>query len=319
MLALDGSVSPYLPTKEILAAIETAAEAALAPGMLARLLRDRLALLHGISPERIALFPHDERRFERLAAICPAAPWVVYPPGSASLGTLPDSIATFVIERSCRFRIETDQIAATPPGSISLVMTPNDPTGNAISVTTAAQLGRRANLLILDERSAEMQRRSMIPLVEEFDSIVLLRSFSDWAGLGAGAPGYAIAAKRIASAIDRSDDLEAPGLHAALAAVSNAAKLDAIAHRVRLERLRLYRMLRKLNLLAPFPSDAGYVLARVTRGDRDAIAQALAEREIAVYASSQPRLRETFRFSAVSPAATRELQAALVDISRSVV
>ena len=122
MLALDGSVSPYLPTKEILAAIETAVEAALTPAILARMLRDRLALLHGISPERIALFPHDERRFERLAAICPNAPWVAYPPGSASLGTFPGSMETFEIERSYRFRIETEQIAATPPGSISMVM-----------------------------------------------------------------------------------------------------------------------------------------------------------------------------------------------------
>jgi hypothetical protein len=44
----------------------------------------------------------------------------------------------------------------------------------------------------------------------------------------------------------------------------------------------------------------------------------LADREIAVFAPAQPRLRETIRFSAVSPVATRELQAALVDISRSV-
>ncbi len=318
MLALDGSFTPYLPTKEILAAIEAVAEEALDPSVLARMLRDRLGLLHGISPDRIALFPYDDRRFERLAAMRPAAPWIVYPPVTDSPGALPDLAETIEIERSTRFRIETEQIVATPPGSIALVMTPSDPTGNAISVTTAAQLGRRAGLVILDERSAEMQRRSMIPLVEEFDSIVLLRSFSDWAGLGANAPGYAIATRRIAAEIDRSERLDASGMHAALAAVSNAAKLDAIACRVRLERMRLYRMLRKLNVLAPFPSDAGYVLAKVTRGDRDTIAQALAHREIAVFAPAQPRLRETIRFSAVSPVATRELQAALVDISRSV-
>jgi histidinol-phosphate/aromatic aminotransferase/cobyric acid decarboxylase-like protein len=94
--------------------------------------------------------------------------------------------------------------------------------------------------------------------------------------------------------------------------------LDAIAHRVRLERLRLYRMLRKLNFLSPFPSDAGYVLAEVTRGDRDEIALALSERGISVYAPPQHMLARTLRFSAISPAATRQLQTALVDISRTV-
>ncbi len=318
MLALDGSVSPYLPTKEILAALATSAEATVAPESLARMLRARLALLHGISVDRIALIPQDERRLEGLANLCRDKPWVVYPPGTRSLGVDSLPVEPFEVERSDRFRIERPQIEATPVDAIALVMTPSDPTGNAIVATTAAQLGRRASLLVLDEHSAEMQRRSMLPLVEEFDSIVLLRSFSDWAGLGEHAPDYAIGSKRIANAIDRSSSLSTCGLHAALAAVSNAPHLDAIAHRVRLERLRLYRMLRKLNFLSPFPSDGGYVLAEVTRGDRDEIALALAEREITVYAPPQPRLARTLRFSAISPAATRTLQCALVDISRTV-
>lgn len=315
MLVLDGSVSPYLPTKEILAAMCGCPERDLPADRLISMLRERLAMLHDVSSERIALFPHDEHRFEPLLERQRDVPWVTYSPGGHSLG----SPASLSIERDRRYRIDTAQIEATPRGSVALVMTPNDPTGNAIGVTTAAQLGRRCSLLILDERSAEMQRRSMIPLVEEFDSIVLARSFADWAGLGTDAPGYAITTKRIAKTLDRSGDLANAGLHAALAAVSNAAQLDAIAHRVRLERMRLYRMLRKLNFLAPFPSDSGYVLAQVTRGDRDTIAAALQEREIAVFAPADDRLRETLRFSAISPVATRALQDALVDISRTAI
>ncbi len=182
MLALDGSVSPYLPTKEILRAIESAATVELCPVTLARMLRERLALLHGVTPSRIAVFPQDERRFARLAGLQPIAPWVIYPPVMPSLGIEAISVETIQVERGTRFRIEADQITNTPPGSVALVMTPNDPTGNAVGVTIAAQLGRRSSLLVLDERSAGMQRRSMIPLVEEFDSIVLMRSFSDWAG-----------------------------------------------------------------------------------------------------------------------------------------
>jgi histidinol-phosphate/aromatic aminotransferase/cobyric acid decarboxylase-like protein len=91
--------------------------------------------------------------------------------------------------------------------------------------------------------------------------------------------------------------------------------LDAIAYRVRLERMRLYRMLRKLNFLRPLPSDGAYVLAEVTRGDRDQIAVALIERGISVYCPRAIRLEQTLRFSAISPLATRQLQAALVEIS----
>ncbi len=317
MLALDGSISPYLPTKEILRAIEAASIGEHSPETLARMLRERLALLHGVTPSRIAVFPQDERRLDRLAWLQPGVPWVVYPPVTQTSGLETNAFETIEVERNLHFRIEAEQIRETPPGSVSLVITPNDPTGNALSATTAAQLGQRSSLLVLDERSAEMQRRSMIPLVEEFDSIVLMRSFSDWAGLGADVPGYAITTNRMAAAIDRSTELETPGLHAALAAVSNASTLDAIAYRVRIERQRLYRMLRKLNFLTPLPSSAGYILARVIRGERDMIARALAERGIAVYAPPQERLLQTLRFSAISPVATRELQDALIAISRT--
>ena len=150
---------------------------------------------------------------------------------------------------------------------MALVMTPNDPTGNAIGVTTAAQLARQ-RLLVLDERSAEMQRRSMIPLVEEFDSIVLLRSFADWAGLE---PTRLSMPFHDSASPARSTGLTNLGIRTAgrTRGGQQCFQAGCIAHRVRLERLRLYRMLRKLNFLIPYPSDAGYVLAEVTRGDRE--------------------------------------------------
>ena len=318
MLALDGSVSPYLPTQEILDALEATALHELDVTDLARMLRGRLALLYGISIDRIALMPNDASRMDQLRALRPKSPLAVFSPNEPVPSGFHRASEVIDISRADRFRIESSQIEETPLGSIALVVTPNDPTGNAVSLTTAAQLARRAGLLVLDERSAEMQRRSMIPLVEEFESIVLMRSFSDWAGLGTNAPAYAITTNHIARAIDRSTELCIHGLRGALAAVSNAPKLDAVAQRVRLERLRLFRMLRKLNFLAPYPSDAGYVLAAITRGERETIAHALAERGIAVYCPDHPRLRQTLRFSAISPAATRQLQTALVDINRTV-
>lgn len=319
MLALDGSRSPYLPTRAILAALESLVAPELGAVDLARMLRDRLALLHGVNPDRIALFPDDATRFDRLLTLHEKRPVVIYGPTALDCSSFARAEEIVAIERGQRLRIEAEQIEQTPKGSIALVTTPNDPTGNAIGLTTAAQLARRAALLILDERSAEMQRRSMIPLVEEFDSIVLVRSFADWAGLAQNAPAYAIGTNRVAASIDRSAELSTSGLNGALAAVSSAQMLDAIAHRVRLERLRLYRMLRKLNFLQPYPSDAGYVLAEVTRGDRDQIAAALAHREIAVFSPRQPRLDRTLRFSAISPAATKQLQTALIDISQTVI
>lgn len=314
MLALDGSVSPYLPAPEVLEVIrETPARD---PTELAMRLRARLAFLHGVPPDRIALFPNDRTRLDRPLALRPGSPLVIYAPTQFEPPSHSTGTEIVQVDRTSRFGIEAPQVEATAPGAVSFVTTPNDPTGNAIGLTTVAQLAKRSSLLLLDERSAEMQHRSMIPLVSEFDSIVLLRSFDDWAGLRNTAPGYAITTAAIAAVVDRSEDLTASGIHAALAAVSHASLLDAIANRVRLERLRLYRMLRKLNFLCPLPSTAGYVLAEVTRGERDTIAAALRARNITVFAPPQHRLRSHLRFAAISPATTRLLQLALLEIAR---
>lgn len=318
LLILDGSHSPYLPPREILEAFAAGPLLEWSPTELATMLRQRLALVHGVTASRIALFPGDDRRLDWVLRIRPDRPLVWYPPSDFDCTEIDHTGSVIEIERTTHFRIEAKQIEATPTGATALITTPNDPTGNALGLTTAASLARRTGLLILDERSAEMQRRSMIPLVEEFDSIVLLRSFADWAGLGETAPAYAITTPAIGSLIDRSDEINEAGLRGALVAVRNAAKLDAIAHRVRLERMRLFRMLRKLNFLAPYPSDAGYVLASVTRGDRDQIARQLLASGISVHIPQDPRLAHTLRFAAISPIATQRLQHALVEISRTI-
>lgn len=56
MLALDGSVSPYLPTREILDALVGTPQPVRSVSDLAWSLRTRLALLQGVSVDRIALF-----------------------------------------------------------------------------------------------------------------------------------------------------------------------------------------------------------------------------------------------------------------------
>lgn len=317
VLLLDGSVSPYLPPPEVLdaAAYDHILDADVRA--LGRMLRERLALLHGVSVERIALVESGPARLSGLLRSLPERPIVQFAPTTFAWCDQEHSSAVVTVQRNDQFRIDAEQIGQTPAGSIALVMTPNDPTGRAIGLPAAARLARRAELLVLDERSAEMQRRSMIPLVEEFDSIVLLRSFEDWAGLGPEVPAYAITGRSIAETMDRTECLSGGGLRSALSAVSNEAKLDAIAHQVRFERNRLYRMLRKLNFLAPLPSDAGYVLAEVKRGNRELIVEQLLARGIVVHAPALPRLEYTLRFSAISPVATQRLQQALVEIARS--
>ena len=154
--------------------------------------------------------------------------------------------------------------------------------------------------------------------MREFDNLVVLQSYETWAGL-AGLPfGYAIAPPAVVS------DLRSyirPGGVAMGAVLAAGATLDdleyvrATAARVREERSRLFRMLRKLNVVRPTPSAANFVLARVERGTAADIARELAERDIRVHRPADPRLTEYFRISAVNPESTDALKRALIAIA----
>lgn len=272
-------------------------------------------MLHGVAADRIALVPNGPDRIGGVLESIATGPIVVFPPFERSGIERP--LDLMEIERDDRFRVAPSIVERLSVGATAVVMTPNDPTGTGLEVSTATRLGSRAGFLVIDDRSPEIRGRSFVPAIEEFESILLVRSFEEWAGLE-HAPAYVIGSRRLAKALDRSEEVAPRDLALGLAAVRDASRLDAIAHRVRIERNRLYRMLRKSNALEPSPSSAGYVLARVARGDRDTIHAALRARGVTAYASQHPRLRETLRFSALSPVATQRLQRELIDICRTV-
>jgi histidinol-phosphate/aromatic aminotransferase/cobyric acid decarboxylase-like protein len=83
--------------------------------------------------------------------------------------------------------------------------------------------------------------------------------------------------------------------------------------RVREEKSRLYRTLRKLNMVRPLPSWANFVLVRVERGERDYYVRELAERSIVVHRPAQPELEQFFRVSATNAEQTHALKVALIE------
>ena len=102
---------------------------------------------------------------------------------------------------------------------------------------------------------------------------------------------------------------------AALATLDDLAYVRTTVQLIRQERSRLFRTLRKLNMVQPFPSWANFLLARVQRGDAILLERELAERGILVHRPQQPELTEHLKISAVGPESTLELKRALIEIA----
>ena len=111
----------------------------------------------------------------------------------------------------------------------------------------------------------------------------------------------------------------APGRRALVAAhaiLDDWTWMRRVLHHTTIEKGRLFRQLRKLNMLhTPYPSWGNFVLVRFARGGVDFFVPRLEERGVRVFVPDQDLLPDHMRVTAVSAEATETLKLALIDIA----
>ena len=324
-LRLDLLVNPYGPSVQVQDALAGSDELHLPAGPRETRLQLRLAQVVGVPPEWLLLANGVD---ELLGMIFlwrrERAPLVLFPPSDPDdeRRAARHGIEVVRLQRAATFALDLDleTLAELPSGATALVGSPNDPTGTLLGSQDAVRLTRACELVVVDERHVQYCGRTLVPLTREFDNLIVVRSFETWAGLAGFPFAYAVAPPRL---VERLVPYRRPGGVATGAVLAAAATLDDLAYvratveRVREERSRLYRTLRKLNIVRPFPSWANFLLARVERGDADESARELVHRGIQVHRPPQPELASFLRVSATRPDHTDALKRALIEIAAS--
>ena len=227
-----------------------------------------------------------------------------------------------LVPRSHRFAVDVEpELLTLPEKTLSLVQTPNDPTGTILSPQDAVRLSRKSRLLVVDERHSAYSPRTVVPLIREFENIMVLRTFETWAGLTAFPIAYAVAPPKLASALQDAmvrPAITTAALVAAEATLDDLPYLESIVFRVREEKARLFRTLRKLNMIRPYVSWANFLLARIERGDIDAFQQELIRRDLHLFRPDDPLMKDYFRISATTAEATSALKNGLIDVAATI-
>lgn len=322
-LRLDLLGNPYGPSVHVFDELAACDRLHLPAEAAEERLRHRLAAMVGVPPAWLVLANGVDELLEMvLLWRRGAGPVVLFPPTDPvdaercrRLG-----IAVVPFQRAPSFALGLDPEAAAdlPAGATALVTSPNDPTGTPLAAQEAVRLSRACALVVVDERHGAYSGRTLVPLVREFENLLVLQTFETWAGL-AGLPlAYAVAPPALAgelAAYRRPSGVAMGAVVAAGATLDDLARVRATVHWIRQERSRLYRTLRKLNLVRPLPSWANYLLVRVERGDPATVAGGLARRGIALYRPPQPELAPFLRVSAGRPEHTDALKQALIEIA----
>ena len=285
-------------------------------------LRVALSDYTGFAPERIVAGAGIGELTERLlhAFLDPGDAVITCPPSLPQLvlGAVRARVTTVQVPRTSKFDIDPDAIITTMHRQSNIKMvafsSPNNPTGGVTNHTAIVKLLHTGVWVLVDESYYEFCDRSVAPLVAEFDNLVVLRSLSPWAGLHGLPVGYALASNRAAARLQR---LATPGglnraaQLAGLASLHDRDNLLQRVRRLRLERGRMFRQLRKLNLVKPFSSGANFLLCEVTRGHATTIQRHLQDDGILVKAISDRWLDNHLRIGVGKPDDTNALIASL--------
>ncbi len=209
--------------------------------------------------------------------------------------------------------------AAVEAGAgVVFIASPNNPTGNVASLEEIEALCALDALIVVDEAYAEFAGVSSIPLLDRYPNLVVLRTFSKWAGLAGLRVGYAVAHAELVEpmlAIKQPYNVNVAGDAAACAALSHRDELFATVRAIVAERDRLTSEVGALPWLTPHPSDANFVLFGVTAGDSGEIADALRQRGVLVRRYDRPDLANKLRISVGRPQDTDRLLDALREVA----
>ncbi|MDR3282034.1 MAG: histidinol-phosphate transaminase [Candidatus Methanoplasma sp.] len=166
-------------------------------------------------------------------------------------------------ELSEDFQLDVDDIIRSG-AKVAVVPSPNNPTGNSFRQKDLEDLLCRFDgILVIDEAYGEYADSTMISKVDEFDNLIVLRTFSKAYAMAGLRIGYAAASLDLA---DMMNSVKIPyslnkiSEGAAIAAVNDQGFIEESRRMVAKERPKLASDLRRLGF-EPYPSDANFILA----------------------------------------------------------
>ena len=215
------------------------------------------------------------------------------------------------------FQLDVDEIVKQD-AKVAIMPSPNNPTGNCFRQKDIEEILSKFNgIVVVDEAYAEYADDAMIRRVDEFDNLVVLRTFSKAYAMAALRVGYAAANKKLADMMMRVKipySLNMVSEGAAIAAVKDQDFIRRSVEMVREQRPKLDAGLRKLGF-ETFPSDSNFILARAPI-DHKVLVQGLKERGVLIRDFGAKRRTENCVRTTVG---TAELNAILLEKAEEVI
>ncbi len=279
LIKLDANENPYGPTRHTQLVLNGYGAYQYYPDPLSRRLRTAISKYVQVDPDRILVGNGSDelidlilRLFRPEAGQGGISRVLSCPPTFGMYGhyARTNDMELIEIPRSADFTVDVTAIEEIcrvyVRPQILFLASPNNPDGQLLPEQTLLRLLRLPLLVVLDEAYVEFSTRSYVNLAVSYDNLIVLRTFSKWAGLAGLRVGYGVFPQELMPSLWR---LKSPynvnGL-AQLAAQTTLEDLAAAQMTVRKiidDRERFAAKLVTLPFLQVYPSQANYIFCKL--------------------------------------------------------
>jgi histidinol-phosphate aminotransferase len=207
--------------------------------------------------------------------------------------------------------------AIGPRTKLIFLATPNNPTGNVMPPRNIVEIIDTGLPIVVDEAYYEFSSETVMPLTAKYSNLIVLRSFSKWAGLAGLRIGYGVFPPRIAPYLMAIKIPHNVSVAAEIAVRESLADIDYLQGRVESiikERSRLFNALQEISWLKPYPSQANFIYCAVLKGNAAELHLKLQKKGVLVRYFDKPLLKNSIRISVGKPEHTDTLMKALQEL-----
>ena len=273
--------------------------------------KTRLGERHGLGPDHIlvgngsnelsqATFLAAVGRGDRVVLSVPT--FTVY----ALMNTVMDGdLCLVLLKEGLTFDVDRLAEKAAKPGTkLVILCSPNNPTGNMASEDQVRKLLDLGVVVVVDEAYYEYCGQTAMTLLNEYPNLIVLRTFSKWAGLAGLRVGLGVMDPKVAQLMMTIKPPYNMNRAAELALLASLEDRDLLMSRIKPvveERERLAALLKTIPGVTPVPSQANFMMVRLPQGRGIEIFRALAERGVFVRYYDETDMKDCLRVSVGLP------------------
>ncbi|MCX6007962.1 MAG: histidinol-phosphate transaminase [Chloroflexi bacterium] len=320
---LDGNENPYGCSPRVQKALSEYKEFNRYPDPAQREVRKALAKYTGAKPESIVAGAGSDDLIDIILRLFlePGDKVINCPPTFGMYPFCTDIAGGIVtkVPRKGDFSLDIPAIkkAADKNTKVIFIASPNNPSGNQASKDEIKELLGLDLIVVVDEAYVEFSGNSMLGMVPLYANLIVLRTFSKWAGIAGLRAGYGVCPCNIVPYMMKIKQPYNVNLAAQVAILESLEDVDYLQKTVKAmvaEREVLYKGLKQFKWLKPYPSVANFILCAVLDRSAKDVYLGLQKRGIFIRYFETPELKDYIRISVGRPEDTVNVIAALKDM-----